>query len=151
MIPLPRYHRGQGWSVSRDRGVWGYGTPWGAVAGWRALNAANRHAQPPAERARLAARRGATLLDTVSPGWAAKCDTLTLSIFDPARCVLCQVFGGYLAGVTAVRAVMTGTVRDYGFDWPIGDSRGHDDLVTAWRGEIAARRIDQYRHLLAGP
>lgn len=91
------------------------------------------------------ARRGAIVLDEQVPGWTNRVDLDRLRMSSVHNCVLGQVFGGYLTGVTAL-----GVSADVVFtDWPNAESvilgfngAGADfgRLDEAWKELILERR-----------
>ena len=95
---------------------------------------------------------GAAFLDTYAPSWHMRIDPSILEIRMPATCILGQLFGDYLVGLSVLR-LSGDEASEYGFDI-------HDDqkwlnreytnplwmeLDERWRSEIAARSI-HYAH-----
>ena len=78
---------------------------------------------------------GAALLDERAPGWRAKIDTAVLDLNSDSRCILGQVFGGYVAGLESIggRAVRHGFCVEYPPDCAVVKQ-----LTQAWREYLGA-------------
>ena len=79
---------------------------------------------------------GAALLDERAPGWRAKIDTAVLDLDSDERCILGQVFGGYVAGLESLggcRAVPHGFCVEYPPDCAVVKQ-----LTQAWREYLGA-------------
>ncbi len=92
-------------------------------------------------REQEAMERGVALLDKKSPGWWMEVDTDNLDSFDPTRCVLKQVYGGYNRGlsVLGIPWSVPGEPIKYGF-CPLNTTASREALNQAWVDEINRRR-----------
>jgi hypothetical protein len=81
--------------------------------------------------------RGATLLDSVRPGWADEVDVPLLRMSACPRCLLGQLYGQYeralrILGLSYLDAIW------FGFNIAFGR---YEILTDAWRAAILARRL----------
>ena len=102
--------------------------------------------------ARARARRGATLLDELQPGWAASVDPQTLALGDGQACVLGQLHGDYRRGLGRSRVVDLSSAPgrfvspvDLGFQavgalGAAAEALDYAHLTRAWRDEVRDRR-----------
>jgi hypothetical protein len=88
--------------------------------------------------------RGVALLDEKVPGWRELIQVSRLAMSNGCRCVLGQLFGGYLEGVDALGPELPSISEDaaYGFDIPRPyppytlKPEPYAKLDTAWREAI---------------
>jgi hypothetical protein len=103
----------------------------------------------PDRRLELAARvqRGAALLDERRPGWADSIVLPKLKMHDCEQCVLGQVFGSYVGGVSRMRLGTDGAEM-LGFNSERRSAVGflelwwfedNDELGVLWAAEVRAR------------
>jgi hypothetical protein len=79
-------------------------------------------------------RAAVALLDHVRLGWRAEVDPDRLRMHDPRACVLGQLFGSYLMGLTQLREV---TVRDNFEPWLYEFAFDGSFPVESWLTELA--------------
>jgi hypothetical protein len=103
------------------------------------------------------AERGASLLDTVHPGWHEDISVGTLDITLAGTCVLGQLYGSYRTGLDRVFTDPATNIQaesdQYGFSasWS-SDMHVWGDLTQVWRDLIAERRcralnVDLYNNM----
>lgn len=94
--------------------------------------------------------RGAAVLDTLTPLWWQGVNPTALSIRDPDRCILHQVYGDYLDGINYVRE--HGDVDEDLVDlWGFACLPEEDTMVTRlWTDEIRTRVLDHAGGALVG-
>jgi hypothetical protein len=93
--------------------------------------------------------RGAEYLDRVMPGWATRIDVGRLDLSDGQTCILGQLYGegGYSRGAHQLFLLHGLTVRDCGFELPLGAwrplpvARLYQPLQDAWIAAIAERVV----------
>jgi hypothetical protein len=106
-----------------------------------------RNLRQPTDVERELARRAASRLDEVSPGWFHRVRPRQLVMSNPRLCLLGQVFGGYSPGVRALRAaaLTAGGSPLRGDRALVGDVletfQSHFP-VLAWDHEVRRRRRD---------
>lgn len=101
------------------------------------------------------AARGAALLDEKNPGWADRIDLSALSMGNPDRCILGQLYGGFLTALVALdmpcqctcfgESLPENDATSLGFEVGCTARRSSEDrayawLENAWRDEILSRR-----------
>lgn len=88
-----------------------------------------------------AVTRGAALLDAHRQGWWQMVDGDRIDLLHPFNCVLGQVYGGYVRGLTAVGMVdeVVINVEDFGF-CPMPQPGSSELLKRAWIAEMEKRR-----------
>lgn len=82
-------------------------------------------------RARV--RAGITQLDEFKPEWRELINWETLEIWEPQKCLLFQIFGGYFDGLNAMRIYEPGSF--YGFDLASYEGTGENFalLTEIWK------------------
>lgn len=91
---------------------------------------------------------GAGFLDDAAPGWHRKVDMGAIDLFSARKCVLGQVYGGFVSGLrqSGFRVGQVGwrDIADYGFAMrPVAWDQmkaDADDLKLAWRLAVETRR-----------
>ena len=107
------------------------------------------------DAARTRAARGAAILDTEDPGWAARVDAGALRLGDGQACVLGQLHGEYRLGLGRSRVVDLSSAPgrfvspvDLGFQ-AVGDlgvaaeDLDYALLTRAWREAVAERQVGE--------
>lgn len=85
-------------------------------------------------------RAGVALLDEKVPGWHERIDLDRFAMNSCARCVLGQLFGGFVVGAFAVGLDMSGSDEvAAGFDLAWGEV-GYRTLTRLWRYVIRQRQ-----------
>lgn len=85
------------------------------------------------------AARGAAWLDERVPGWADHINLDNFTIASCQKCVLGQLFGNYVDGVSELRIVGQQIWLGFGLDGTRSPSHC-GELDEAWRREISGRR-----------
>lgn len=91
------------------------------------------------ERARLYVDRGFDLITdhfVNTRDWMRIIDFGRLSIFDPHRCILAQVFGGYTSGTEQLGIEFPDSTVRYGFCTNSAHGLTDEVLIAAWRDKI---------------
>lgn len=88
--------------------------------------------------ARVAAHRGAKLLDEHAPGWADLIADDVLDMCDPSVCIVGQVFGDYNDGLKTLDASGGGVPESFGFQ--DNENASFTALQQEWIKEINERR-----------
>jgi hypothetical protein len=89
--------------------------------------------------------RGALLLDSLAPDWAARVDVNEIRMADCSRCVLGQLFGNYVVALikfwngTGRVAVDQASSHGFAFEWGFLESAEDEALTDAWIAEIEQR------------
>jgi hypothetical protein len=120
---------------------------------WHRRRTARRARRITYDHALTRARRGATYLDTVDPGWNDRLDPVTLELRSGACCVLGQLHGDFRSGLTRAHLIDLSSAPGanrmpwhYGFQCNPGldDDLADQDyayLNLAWQAVIAERSI----------
>lgn len=95
--------------------------------------------------------KGAVLLDSVRPGWAAEINSDKLKMYSCDECILGQVYRDFNKGYNIVTSLATDmSIFDLGFDLRLSETDSYADsrgaiairfaaLADAWRAEIRRR------------